>query len=326
MARLIIHIGTHKTATTFLQHRLAHARPWLAERGFIYPDFGSPAHHLLVAHWVGLKRELAWCPDPTAVWKALAAEHVGSDRTIVLSSEEFSRATANRPDFKTIRNWFEGFESVRLICYVRDQLSYLQSIYTEVSKAMNPAAPAAMVDEAIRTGMFTGVALGYKLLADILVQQVPQEDVNFYNYHDACEGEGGILAHFLRQLGLKKEPPTTRVQRQNESRAAAAVWIANMISIPEVAPALLIDQVAQVLAEQFPSLHGATIFTREEIARLQDRFGPVNRYFEARVQRLDPRFQMPELQNFSDRLTRDEIGPDVWDAVKAVTCRAALPV
>ena len=99
-----------------------------------------------------------------------------------------------------------------------------------------------------------------------------------------------------------------------------------MISIPEVAPALLIDQVAQVLAEQFPSLHGATIFTREEIARLEDRFGPVNRYFEARVQRLDPRFRMPELQNFSDRPTRDEIGPDVWDAVKAATCRAAFPV
>ena len=326
MARLIIHIGTHKTGTTFLQHKLAHARPWLAEHGFVYPDFGSPAHHLLVAHWVGLKRELAWCPDPIAVWKKLAAEHIGSDRTIVLSSEEFSRATANRPDFKAIRSWFEGFESVRLVCYVRDQLSYLQSIYTEVSKVRNPGGPEAMVDEAIGTGMFTGVALGYKLLADILVAQISQEDVTFFNYHDACAVEGGILTHFLRQLGLNEEPPATPVQRQNESHKPVAVWIANMISAPKVAPTQLIEQVTQVLAEQFPGLHGATIFTQKEIVRLQARFGSVNRYFEARVQRLDPRFRMPELQSFSDRPTREEIASDVWDAVKAATCRSAYPV
>lgn len=317
MARLVIHIGTHKTGTTFLQHKLAHARPWLEERGVVYPDFGRPAHHLLVAHWVGLKHELAWCPDPPAVWKAIAAEHAGSDRTVLLSSEEFSRATANRPDFKAIRGWFEGYESVRLICYVRDQLSYLQSIYTEVSKVINPAAPAAMVDEAIRTGMFTGVAVGYNLLADILAQQMPLGDVTFCNYHDACAAEGGIFGHFLRQLGLEGEPPATPVRRQNESRAAVAVWIANMISAPKVAPAPLIEQVAQVLAEQFPGRRGAGIFTRDEIARLQERFEPANRYFESRVQPSSPGFRIPELTGFADRPTRDDIGPEVWDAVQA---------
>ena len=73
MARLVIHIGTHKTGTTFLQHKLALARPWLEERGFVYPDLGRPAHHPLIAHWVGLKRELEFCPDPVPVWQAIAA-------------------------------------------------------------------------------------------------------------------------------------------------------------------------------------------------------------------------------------------------------------
>lgn len=317
MARLVIHIGTHKTGTTFLQHKLAHTRPWLSERGFVYPDFGTPAHHLLVAHWVGLRRELAWCSDPPAVWKALASEHVASHRTIVLSSEEFSRITENRADFNAIRSWFREFESVRLICYLRDQISYLQSIYTEVSKAINPPPPHAMVDEAIRTGMFTGVALGYKRLADVLAAQMPLEDVTFCNYHDACAAEGGLLGHFLRQLGLNEDPPTSPVQRQNESHAAVAVWIANMISAPAVAPTPLIERVAQVLVQQFPSYSRATIFTREEIQRLQARFEPVNRYFEVRAQRSSPDFRMPELQIFGDRPTRSDIDPAVWDAVKA---------
>ncbi len=317
MARLVIHIGTHKTGTTFLQHKLAEARPWLGERGFVYPDFGSPAHHLLVAHWVGLKHELASRPDPVAVWKALAADHVGSERTVVVSSEEFSRATVNRPDFRAIRAWFDGFESVRLICYIRDQLSYLQSIYTEVSKVRNPGGPGAMVDEAIGTGMFTGVAVGYNLLADILAAQMPLGDVTFCNYQDACGADGGLLGHFLRQLGLEGEPPATPVQRQNESRAAVEVWIANTISAPAVAPAALIEQVAQVLAQQFPALRGGTIFTPDEIARLQKRFEPANRYFETRVQPSSPGFRIPHLQGFAGRPPRDAIGPEVWDAVKA---------
>lgn len=315
MARLVIHIGTHKTGTTFLQHKLALARPWLEERGFVYPDLGRPAHHPLIAHWVGLKRELEFCPDPVPVWQAIAAAHVDSDRTVVLSSEEFSRVTVNRPDFRAIREWFQGYESVRLICYIRDQLSYLQSIYTEVSKVINPTAPHAMMEEAIRTGTYTGVAIGYNLLADILAQQMPLEDVTFCSYGDACHSEGGILGHFLRQLGIEDLPPPTPVQRHNESRAALAVWIANMISAPAISPAPLVEKVTQVLAEHVPDYRRAMIFTPDEVAQLQARFEGANRYFEVRAQPSSPGFTIPPLTSFDGRPSREDIGAAVWDAV-----------
>ena len=172
-------------------------------------------------------------------------------------------------------------------------------------------ALAAAAPVAAQTGPLASV------LADILAAQMPLGDVTFCNYQDACGADGGLLGHFLRQLGLEGEPPATPVQRQNESRAAVEVWIANTISAPAVAPAALIEQVAQVLAQQFPALRGGTIFTPDEIARLQKRFEPANRYFETRVQPSSPGFRIPHLQGFAGRPPRDAIGPEVWDAVKA---------
>ena len=39
MGRLIVHIGTHKTATTTIQHHLAANRKVLASRGIWYPSY-----------------------------------------------------------------------------------------------------------------------------------------------------------------------------------------------------------------------------------------------------------------------------------------------
>jgi hypothetical protein len=45
MARLIIHVGTHKTGTTAIQSFLARSRPWLEAHGAHYPDAGVFAAH-----------------------------------------------------------------------------------------------------------------------------------------------------------------------------------------------------------------------------------------------------------------------------------------
>src|SRR5918995_1398619 len=48
MGRLIVHIGTHKTATTTIQRHLARNRRALAARGIWYPSYdliGKPRHY-----------------------------------------------------------------------------------------------------------------------------------------------------------------------------------------------------------------------------------------------------------------------------------------
>ena len=58
MGRLIVHIGTHKTATTSLQRHLARNREALAARGIWYPDYGLIGHEPHYAH-LGIVNALA---------------------------------------------------------------------------------------------------------------------------------------------------------------------------------------------------------------------------------------------------------------------------
>lgn len=49
MTRFIIHVGPHKTGTSYLQEAFVQTRGQLAERGVLYPAFwGAPAHHQLL--------------------------------------------------------------------------------------------------------------------------------------------------------------------------------------------------------------------------------------------------------------------------------------
>jgi len=58
MTQFVIHVGPHKTGTTYLQEAFAHLRPYLAERGVHYPSlWGGVAHYQLYD-------ELATIPNP----------------------------------------------------------------------------------------------------------------------------------------------------------------------------------------------------------------------------------------------------------------------
>lgn len=318
MARVVIHIGTHKTGTTILQDRLARSRAWLDAQGVIYPDYGNPAHHRLLAHWVGLQAPEFRSADPEQDWRQLARDHAHSDRTILLSSEEFSRASPNRPDFRLIRDWLSGFDSVRLVCFLRDQLTFMQSIYTEVSKAQNPPPLAEVVDHAIRSGKFTGVAVDYNILLDILERQLPPGDISFCNYHDACAAPGGLWGYFLRLIGVTAPPPGNLPdERHNESRPPVAVWAANRIAAPDRAPAHLVQSVCGVLERHVPDYARIALFTPDEIARLRDRLEPANARFRDRVLRHNPGFRMPALDGFDGRATRADIDPALFAALAA---------
>ena len=66
MARVVLHIGTHKTATTTLQDTLATNRALLAEQGIVYPSIGrATGHHTLATHWIDLPK-VYYEPAPAA--------------------------------------------------------------------------------------------------------------------------------------------------------------------------------------------------------------------------------------------------------------------
>ena len=118
--RLIIHAGTHKTASTYIQDRLFQNRLKLNEHGIIYSHpygkktFKALASDICKGDWKSLKKHLN--------------SHKDKGKHILISAEQFA-VPLNDP--KTLRNLQKlalrkGFE-LEIIIYIRTQLDYINS-------------------------------------------------------------------------------------------------------------------------------------------------------------------------------------------------------
>jgi hypothetical protein len=169
MSRIILHVGTHKTATTTLQDTCAANRRRLAAHGVIFPEIGpTNGQHTLVTRWIPLPPR--FCDPRPALehWQALARRHAGGEATILVSSEEFSRC---RPavDMAELGRLVAPFGRRTVVCVLRNQLAYLQSIYLQVSQTPGVAGFESFLAEALLTNLATGVQLDYGALYDRLL-------------------------------------------------------------------------------------------------------------------------------------------------------------
>ena len=74
-ARLVIHAGTHKTGTTFIQNSLAAASPRLRRHGIFYPVMGpAGGQHGLTTLWAPRMRAYASPAEAEVGWQAVAEE------------------------------------------------------------------------------------------------------------------------------------------------------------------------------------------------------------------------------------------------------------
>ena len=128
LKKLYLHIGAHKTATTYLQNLFCVNADQLAQKGLLYPRAGQAfeAHHLLP--WA-LNEDSAELED-IPVWQEVFAEIDRSEcDTVLLSSEDFewSRHIARlRPLGKRY--------DVRIVFFLRSPETYLESYYNQLVK------------------------------------------------------------------------------------------------------------------------------------------------------------------------------------------------
>ena len=90
MAKVILHIGTHKTATTTIQDTFHANTDLLAAHGVIYPRYNRiTGHHGLVHDWGSLPDVYRLPGGSRATLTRLVNEYAHRDVTVVLSSEEW---------------------------------------------------------------------------------------------------------------------------------------------------------------------------------------------------------------------------------------------
>lgn len=132
--RCYIHIGTHKTGTTSLQHVLNTQRNKLIELSYLYPCTGRPANARRGQH------NIAWALSRDRRFRKrygtideLLTEIAGVRYDVILSSEDFESCIFHPEAFASFIERLKGLNlDITLIVYFRNQVEYSRSLYLEL--------------------------------------------------------------------------------------------------------------------------------------------------------------------------------------------------
>jgi hypothetical protein len=317
MSHLVLHVGTHKTATTSVQDTLAANRALLAARGVAFPQVGpSAGQHALVTRWIPLPERYCDPRPALELWQGLAAAHAGGTGTLLLSSEEFSRATP-AVDMRELAALTAGFARRTLVCTLRSQISYIQSVYLQVVRDSRVAAFPEFVRQAVVTNQATGVRLDYGALYDHLLTGFAPDEIVFLSYEAAAKAPGGVLGAILAAAGLAPDLAGALAPLERPSNISApplAAWAANEIT-PMPGPDL-VALAAAAFEETFGAEARSTLYTRAEARATAEHFAPLNAAFEARYRAVDPDFALAPLELAPELVYRGQLTePRFWVAL-----------
>lgn len=148
--KLILHIGTHKTATTSIQHFCALRRKFLRKNGILYPHNPNSAYVMnnLASQMVHgkeqqtqnfLKKSLQTAKNCNAHTVVISGEsfYAMTGFFKVLSGEEMTREEyfSNEEKYiKALWDYCQIFDTVKIFCTFRSQEEYANSLYNQLIK------------------------------------------------------------------------------------------------------------------------------------------------------------------------------------------------
>lgn len=193
---LYIHIGLHKTGSTFLQFCLDANRRQLAGLGYAYPQVGAddPARYQHLA----LVRAIE--AGDVATPAGIVRDAFATAANVVLSAERFSPISARNEE--TLARWLdlcrrEG-QDVRAIVYVRRQDLYAQSLYRHAVRAPETRLTLTFHDYLAQRPP----RLDYWKLLQPWHRLVGPGNLVVRPYERGQWQDGDLLADFLQVIGL----------------------------------------------------------------------------------------------------------------------------
>lgn len=329
MAKLILHIGAHKTATTFLQATFHRNRDLLARHGLIYPDLGvNDAHHPLAGLWqdnLGVDLPKSGPGSPAEMWDRIVADHAGSDGTVFLSGENFSRSFPQPVDFAEVAARLAAFSSVRVIYTVRRQVELVPSLWVQVAKTRRPPQIAPYIEKVLTERRGGGVPIDHCWVYERVRLGFAPEAITILNYPDFRRVAGGVVQVFLDLAGIPlrhDQLVAPAEDRANVSPSPLAVWVSAQVQ-PGGPPApRLVERVDQLLTGPLGN-RPTTLLTRKEYARIDSRGRAYNAHLAELVAAVQPGFAVAERDPPHDLLYRDEIPAPLWAALRDLGGRSA---
>lgn len=319
MAEVVLHIGTHKTGTTTIQNTFAANVRLLAKHGVHYPLIGqAKGHHGLVCDWARHLQEYRLPEGSRKAFLSLTSSYAEKEGTLFLSSEEFSRCGEGWVDLKEIHELLSGFKNIRVVCVLREQWQFLQSVYLELAKSGPPPPPPEILGTSIHKGMGGGISFDYNLLLDRLQEAFDPGQIILLDYLSACSSPGGILGCFLRILGSKlrtEDLISVHGGRSNVSPMPLASWAASTLARPKCAPPWLVNRCANVLKQSFGDGVSTCVFSRQELNMLREHFEPLNKRLSERRSEVQPDFRMSSTAPSDETKFRNDIDGVFWSKI-----------
>jgi hypothetical protein len=277
-------------------------------------------HHGLIAQEVGLGAAYHLRGGGASALQKLALTYADQDVTLFLSSEELSRAEPARSvNFRRIRDIFRDFDRVTVLCFLRPQWRFLQSIYLEISKNRPPPRPPALVAEALETGLCQGLYLDYCAFMRRLELDFEAHEILCVDYE--AISKAGDLNAALQALELDGllhllGPPRC----VNPSPRPLPQWAANLLAEPYPARERHVSATAQILPEN------GCLLTRDEIAQLKQHFAHSNARLVACRRVVQPDFQLTDPDPRAGCVFREDIQIEHWLAIARACARQSEPL
>ena len=255
MARVFLHVGAHKTATSYLQAMFHNNRDLLARHGIIYPDIGpNNAHHVLAAPWLAMPD----IPDSFFAltgregrWNRLVQQYASGPGTVFLSAENFTRVRPDRVDMAQLAAHLGAFEEVRIVYTMREQADLVQSLWMEVAKSVRVPTLRKYVETAFDQRRGGGVPIDHGSVYSHLLEGFAPEEIRLLDYNTISRGEGGVVGAFLRLMGSDLDPQSLRPlasnKKANISPDPIALYMATEIASNTVPSQELVTALTQAL-------------------------------------------------------------------------------
>ena len=317
MPKLVLHVGAHKTGTTFLQSTFFDNRAVLADHGIHYPDMGpNKAHHVLGAPWLDmpeLDKAASKQGGAEAVWDRFLSTYGTAEGTVFVSAEPFSRGGDTKVDIAELAGRLSAFDDIQVVYTLRDQAELAQSLWLQIAKTTKVPSVPGFINEILIKHRRGGVWFNHNLVYDHLLTGFRPDQITLLDYAKLTEHEGGIVGAFLDLLncGLNAQDLTPAVDGDaNLSPDALSFFVASQLTKPEVPPHALIKAVAEII---LPDPAPKTIMLRRrQFREIRKHFARLNEKLEQRVQPFQPGFAM-EKKDFPDAaMFRENLTEQHW--------------
>jgi hypothetical protein len=229
--RVLLHIGTPKTATTYLQDILFRNQDVLAKHGIHYLGKRFDAHFragldLIRREWGGLEDQVA------GEWDAMAAAARQVDGTVIISNEILAGATAEQAA-RALGSF--GDAEVHVVLTVRDLARQIPAEWQETVKHYNTETYAEFLRVIMsREGRSADLFWRVQDLPDILERWttgLPPEQVHLATVPLSGSDPDVLLGRLLDVFGLEDVPLAYESDRTNAS-----------LGVPETAMIRLVNE------------------------------------------------------------------------------------